>query len=67
MALNIRNQATTHYIPELNRLIEEIRTKPAEEKEIAAAELKIVYMKYAECSEQVYFFYFYNRTFLLDL
>ena len=49
-----RSQALTLYIPELNRIIEEIRTKPLEDKEIAASELKGVYMKFSEYSEQVW-------------
>jgi len=57
MSINIRTQAPTLYIPELNRLIEEIRTKPLEDKELAASELKVVYMKYSEYSEQVSSFY----------
>jgi len=53
MAINIRNQAPILFLPEFNRIIEEIRTKPLEEKELAASELKVVYMKYSEYSEQV--------------
>jgi len=52
--MNFRNQAPLHYSTELNRLIDEIRLKPIDGKESASIELKRVYMKQTEWSEQVY-------------
>ena len=52
----IRQQQTPPFIPELNRLIEEIRTKNVEGKERASIELKSIYLKYPEASEEVMFY-----------
>ena len=51
--MSFRSQTGLHYIPELNRLIEELRTKPIEGKEAASIELKSVYIKYSEHSDMV--------------